>query len=631
MARCVRRACVLAGLFGLLMGGCPAPPEPAGGDPANPGGGADGGGGGNPGGSGAGGGVGSPSNPAGAGNNAPTAVASASPSSGVAAGAEVTLDASGSSDPDGDALSFTWSQTAGPEVVFSDASAAVTTFSAPLVVENTELSFSVAVDDGNGGQASASVSVVIEVAGQFAGHPQGVTAYRDSLTSEEAYHLLRRIAFGATPDQVEWVVRNGLAKTVDTYLTYREPSSTLRQLADSYESDMPRRWMVHLMQGPNPLYERMAMFWHDRFATSRRVLNGGQGSLAIRHWEMLRRNGLGNYHEFLSDLTLDPLMLIWLNAADSPKDAPNENYTREFWELFTLGRDVLYTEADIKAGALAFTGISLIFPNGEEPRPVFDIFNHDNSVKEIFPGRAAAENYDYRSIIDVTLSQPEAAEYVARNLFVFFVHDHPSEAVVRELADGFVESGFEIMPLVRAILMSQALFSPDAQGNQISSPVEHFVGVARTLDMRMFSEDSQGYVLDRVTDDLAAAGHDLLNPPGVEGWGEDAAWLQDQWVLSRVRALGRTMEYGPDNTPGLPYHLLPDPATWTDRDTRREIVVAVASVFHLDLTEDEIDIYTEVLDQNGYLAFHLADAEQQPRHVFEMIRLMAMDERVIGR
>jgi uncharacterized protein (DUF1800 family) len=346
---------------------------------------------------------------------------------------------------------------------------------------------------------------------------------------------------------------------------------------------------------------------------------------------MLRRNGLGNYHEFLSDLTLDPLMLIWLNAADSPKDAPNENYTREFWELFTLGRDVLYTEADIKAGALAFTGISLIFPNGEEPRPVFDIFNHDNSVKEIFPGRAAAENYDYRSIIDVTLSQPEAAEYVARNLFVFFVHDHPSEAVVRELADGFVESGFEIMPLVRAILMSQALFSPDAQGNQISSPVEHFVGVARTLDMRMFSEDSQGYVLDRVTDDLAAAGHDLLNPPGVEGWGEDAAWLQDQWVLSRVRALGRTMEYGPDNTPGLPYHLLPDPATWTDRDTRREIVVAVASVFHLDLTEDEIDIYTEVLDQNGYLAFHLADAEQQPRHVFEMIRLMAMDERVIGR
>jgi uncharacterized protein (DUF1800 family) len=394
---------------------------------------------------------------------------------------------------------------------------------------------------------------------------------------------------------------------------------------------MPRRWMVHLMHGPNPLYERMAMFWHDRFATSRRVLNGGQGSLAIRHWEMLRRNGLGNYHEFLSDLTLDPLMLIWLNAADSPKDAPNENYTREFWELFTLGRDVLYTEADIKAGALAFTGISLIFPNGEEPRPVFDIFNHDNSVKEIFPGRAAAENYDYRSIIDVTLSQPEAAEYVARNLFVFFVHDHPSEAVVRELADGFVESGFEIMPLVRAILMSQALFSPDAQGNQISSPVEHFVGVARTLDMRMFSEDSQGYVLDRVTDDLAAAGHDLLNPPGVEGWGEDAAWLQDQWVLSRVRALGRTMEYGPDNTPGLPYHLLPDPATWTDRDTRREIVVAVASVFHLDLTEDEIDIYTEVLDQNGYLAFHLADAEQQPRHVFEMIRLMAMDERVIGR
>jgi len=60
-------------------------------------------------------------------------------------------------------------------------------------------------------------------------------------------------------------------------------------------------------------------------------------------------------------------------------------------------------------------------------------------------------------------------------------------------------------------------------------------------------------------------------------------------------------------------------------------VLATADAFHLTLTEDEIDVYIEVLDQNGFLAFHLEDPERQPRHLGEMIRLMAMDERVIGR
>src|SRR5262249_23218798 len=157
--------------------------------------------------------------------------------------------------------------------------------------------------------------------------------------------------------------------------------------------------------------------------------------------------------------------------------------------------------------------------------------------------------------------------------------------------DSFVASNFEIAPLVRRILLSQALFSPDASGNQVASPVEHVVGVARTLDMHMVSEDSQGYVLDRLTNDLAAAGQELLNPPAVDGWHEDLAWMQDQWVISRARALGWSMEYGPARTSDLPYHLLPDKSTWTQRESRRAIVAAVATAFHITMTDDERDIY----------------------------------------
>ncbi len=606
----------LSTLIALSLAGCPQPGAP--GTPGGPGGG--------------GGGGGNPFLP-GAPNGEPTVSISMSPGEGAGPGVEVTLDASTASDPDGDELAFVWTQTAGPSVVMSGREEAVMRFTFPFVVEDAALSFRVTVDDGRGGEVSASQELSFAVADAFAGHPQSVEAYRDTLTSDEAYHLLRRLAFGAQPDDVTNLIDRGLSRVVDSMLDVQEDPASLVAIAETYEEDVARRWMVHLLQGPSPLRERMAMFWHDRFATSRRVADGGDRNLGVVHYQMLRRNALGNYRQFLEDLTLDPLMLIWLDGANSPKENPNENYTREFWELFTLGRDVLYTEEDIREGSRAFTGITLLRESGRDPRPIFDIVHHDETFKDIFPERSEPANHNFESVIELTLSQPEAPRYVARNLFVFFVHDHPSDETVQALADFFVENDFEIAPLVRKILLSQAMFSPEARGSQIASPVEHLVGVARTLDIQLFREDSQGFLMDRVRDELQNAGQLLLDPPGVEGWDEGLAWLEDQWVISRVHGLRRLLEmdYGPNHTEGLPYHLLPPVEEWDQREVREKIVNAIAAVFHLNLTEEERAIYVEVLDQNGWLAFHLTDPDRQPRHVFEMIRLMCMDERVIGR
>lgn len=293
---------------------------------------------------------------------------------------------------------------------------------------------------------------------------------------------------------------------------------------------------------------------------------------------------------------------------------------------------MLYTEDDIQEASRAFTGITLLRTNGDPGRPIFDIVNHDETVKDVFPGRATPFNHDYVSIIDLTLEQPEAAEYVARNLFEYFVHGNPSDDVIAELAADFVEADFEIAPVVSKILRSQAFFSPEARFTRVASPVEHVVGAARTFDTHLQSEDSQGYLLTNLADDLELAGQELMNPPGVQGWDEGTSWLEDQWVISRVRAFARLvrMDHGPNLVAGQPYHVLPPQSQWDDREVRDRIVTAMASLLHLNLTEEEHDIYVEILDQNGYLAFHLASDYDQDRYLLEMIRLMLMDERVIG-
>ena len=132
--------------------------------------------------------------------------------------------------------------------------------------------------------------------------------------------------------------------------------------AEAWRNDLGRAQAslaFRMQYEPHALAERMALFWHNVFATgNHKVANA---SLMVQQYATFRAHGLDRFDDLLVLVSKDPAMCIWLDSVQndaSGTNVPNENYAREVMELYSLGADNGYSQDDIAQLARALAGWS---------------------------------------------------------------------------------------------------------------------------------------------------------------------------------------------------------------------------------------------------------------------------------
>ncbi|MFZ9255724.1 MAG: DUF1800 domain-containing protein [Burkholderiaceae bacterium] len=387
-----------------------------------------------------------------------------------------------------------------------------------------------------------------------------------------AAHLLERAGFGGTPSELERFSTMSPVMAVRTLVRYQSvrqslppfeasgafdpgldpfspsrPAATekakaegealgvkvkpqgnrrLQQVADRYlywlrvsklESQRIGYWWANrMLVTQRPLEEKMTLFWHGHFATSDEKVRDYRKML--KQNEMLRAKATGNFRDLLIAVAQDPAMLAYLDAAVNVKGAPNENFAREIMELFSMGVGN-YTEEDIREAARAFTGW-----NYQGLNFVINPAQHDDGSKTVLGERG---RFDGVQVIDIILSKPVTAEFIATKLYRYFVREEISPEMRVKLGQLLRDNKYEIAPFLEALFLSKDFYAEASVGTRIKPPVELVVSTYRKMGLREIPGIPD---FNELTD---AMGQKLLFPPNVAGWASGKSWITPGLLLVR--------------------------------------------------------------------------------------------------
>jgi uncharacterized protein (DUF1800 family) len=480
---------------------------------------------------------------------------------------------------------------------------------------------------------------------------------RSAAVSSLLDHLYRRAGFGlTTPDRAALADRtyrdlvDGLlafdpaaADGVDAFIGtpgFVGISTTGPFTPNTDINQARQRWLFRMVHSPAPLQEKMALFWHQHFATAFSKISGLYNSVDATRMmaakpstdaagqrgqiELFRQVGLGKFSDLLVQVAQDPAMLVWLDGQTNTKTNPQENFGRELMELFTIGVDH-YVETDVYAAARVFTGWNLQITGTQGSGSASFAFiyrqnQHETSAKDFsFPiysrGFASPNRIQARSatdgmqdgldLIHALAFHPETAKRLASKLWTWFVSETatPDPAFVTSIAGTYLANDTSMRATVRAVLTSPQFQDSAAAFQRYSWPAEFVVRALKEVGYLGFS------VNDALTP-MVNMGQQLFEPPDVGGWDLGPSWFSTGGMLARMnfasqlatnqrvalRDASRTSKDSPDaliafvrsrlNTPppldgetAALQTYLASGAAWTGSDA--QLLVKTPGLFHL--------------------------------------------------
>lgn len=379
-----------------------------------------------------------------------------------------------------------------------------------------------------------------------------------ALEMAEARHLLARTGFGqprveelraiadlAYPDAVDRLIADVRTEAVQPLPPWAdepppdraelmrmeagrdEIRTMIRETVRERRMALKAWWYREMLLTSSPLTEKMVLFWHNHFTSSLKKARWPQ--FMLRQNALFRQHALGNFGDLLHAVAFDAAMILYLDGQSNKAASPNENFARELVELFTLGEGH-YDERDVKEIARAFTGWSV---NRRTGQVVFDRAEFDSGDKVIFGETCRCNAHE---ALDRILKQEQVAVFIVEKLWRAFVSPAPDGSEVRRLAGVFRASDYELKPLLRAMLLSDAFRDPGNRGTLVKSPVDLVIGTLRLNDQ------AGRRMLDRHLIGIhKALGQDLLDPPNVKGWPGHESWITSATVLTREQFLTRLL------------------------------------------------------------------------------------------
>jgi len=411
-----------------------------------------------------------------------------------------------------------------------------------------------------------------------------------TLGATRAAHLLRRLTFGPTKAEIDAFATKTIAQAITDlfqprpippppkdHLTGSEWVTTgattgVNSISNHLKHYIRAWWFAQMMDAGANATEKCVFFLHTNFTVQSSIVNNSV-DLYYQN-QLLRTYCFGDIRELTEKISLDSAMIVFLDGNTNKRTSPNENYARELFELYTIGKGIeagpgdytTYTEDDVQAAARVLTGyakdITNIDPdtgfptarirtnqNGSTNEHDYDpkVFSTAYNGHTIQPAAfdaygfatEAAMRDELTDLIHMIFAKFETAQNICRKIYRFFVYyDITADVetnIIDVLANTLVANNFNLQPVYELLFSSEHFFDEDTPdlsdnvlGALIKSPAEVTIGTLRFFNVDLLPWDvntqAELYAYYEETFRLSlrkymeAQGMSLLNPPEVAGY-----------------------------------------------------------------------------------------------------------------